>query len=57
LATKGHPSYSVEVIGQGMAAPIVITLYSVNLPPAVKNWWYAKSKDGSEAAGDTLPPD
>lgn len=57
LATKGHPSYSVEVIGQGMIAPIVITLYSVNLPPTVKAWWHAKSKDGSDTDSGTLPPD
>jgi hypothetical protein len=40
LATKGHPTYSVEILGQGLSDPLVITLYSVTLPPALKEWWY-----------------
>ena len=42
MATKGHPSYSVEILGQGTLEPIVITLYSINLPPETREWWHWK---------------
>ncbi|UBF24446.1 hypothetical protein K9N68_22485 [Kovacikia minuta CCNUW1] len=41
LATRNHPSYSVEILGQGTTEPIVITLYSVNLPQPVRDWWHS----------------
>lgn len=41
LATKGHPTYSVEILGQGSLDPIVVTLYSVKLPHTVKEWWHS----------------
>jgi hypothetical protein len=41
LSTKNHPSYSVEILGQGLQEPIVITLYAVNLPSATKHWWHS----------------
>ncbi|HEY9655946.1 MAG TPA: hypothetical protein V6C50_10680, partial [Crinalium sp.] len=42
LSTKKHPSYSVEILGQGLQEPIVITLYAVNLPEATKSWWHSE---------------
>ena len=43
MATKNSPSYSVEVLGQERSGrTFVVTLYPVKLPPAVKDWWYAK---------------
>lgn len=44
LATRNHPSYSVEIVGQGSSAPIVITLYSVNLPQPVRDWWHSEKR-------------
>lgn len=41
IATKNYPSYCVEILGHGRAAPFVITLYLSKLPPAKKEWWYA----------------
>jgi hypothetical protein len=41
LSTKNHPSYSVEILGQGLQEPIVITLYAVNLPDAIRHWWHS----------------
>ena len=49
LATKNHPSYSVEIVGQGALEPIVITLYSVNLPPAVRQWWHSEKRSLEES--------
>ncbi|MBD2019643.1 hypothetical protein H6F43_05510 [Leptolyngbya sp. FACHB-36] len=54
LATKAHPSYSVEILGQGLVEPLVITLYSVNLPPEVKSWWHSdklRSNTASSTSG------
>lgn len=45
LASKTHPSYSVELLGYGHPAePIVLTLYSVNLPQPLKEWWHSPGK-------------
>jgi hypothetical protein len=46
LATRGHPTYSVEILGQGRSPsistpPHVLTLYWVTLPHPLKEWWYA----------------
>ncbi|MGA7932971.1 MAG: hypothetical protein WCA35_05280 [Kovacikia sp.] len=41
LATRNHPSYCVEILGQVTPEPIVITLYSVSLPPPVRDWWHS----------------
>jgi hypothetical protein len=46
LSTKTHPSYSVEIIGQGSLEPIVITLYSITLPKVVKEWWHSEGRGG-----------
>jgi len=40
LAAKGHPSYWVEILGLGNPGPrFVLTLYTVKLSPAEKEWW------------------
>lgn len=45
LATKTHPSYSVEILGQGCSGKTIeITLYSVKLSPTEQEWWYAAHK-------------
>ena len=51
LSTMTHPSYCVEIVGQGSQEPIVITLYSVSLPKIVKEWWHSDrpSQERSEA--------
>lgn len=57
LATKKHPSYSVEIIGHGSLEPIVITLYSVTLPQPVRDWWHSdklKSPPAIERVISTL---
>jgi hypothetical protein len=41
LATRTHPSYSVEILGQGSLEPVVITLYSVTLPQPLRDWWHS----------------
>ena len=52
LATRKHPSYCVKILGQGTSEPIVITLYSVNLPQPVRDWWHA---DRPQRTPDILP--
>ncbi len=48
LATRGHPTYSVEFLGQSRTVtseavqePMLLTLYWVNLPQPMKEWWYS----------------
>ncbi len=56
LATKKHPSYSVEILGQGTLEPIVITLYAVNLPPSVRDWWHCdRPAQHSSPVGEPVP--
>lgn len=40
MAAKQSPSYVVEIVGQSQ--PLVLTLYWVKLPPAIKEWWYSR---------------
>ena len=45
LGTKRHPSYCVEIIGHSLGEPAqdeptIITLYSVQLPAAMRTWWH-----------------
>jgi hypothetical protein len=43
LATRRHPSYCVEIVGQSYRSkPIVMTLYTVKLPAEQQNWWHTK---------------
>jgi hypothetical protein len=49
MATRGYPTYSVEILEQGGSrntvgkAPesLVLTLYWVKLPQPIKEWWYS----------------
>ncbi|WP_347278029.1 hypothetical protein [Alkalinema sp. FACHB-956] len=52
MATKGSPSYSVEIVGQEhRTKPMVITLYSVKLSPEQREWWHSRKPIvGSEDA-------
>nr|WP_290223382.1 hypothetical protein [Trichocoleus desertorum] len=60
LATKTHPSYSVEILGQGCSGKTIeITLYPVKLSPAQQEWWYSANKSSQaqyplETAGSSL---
>ena len=51
LATKGHPTYSVEILEQervhrrvtgAVAEPMVLTLYWLTLPKPIEEWWYSR---------------
>jgi hypothetical protein len=43
LATRNHPSYCVEIMGQGYrSAPFVTTLYTAKLSPQLRDWWHPK---------------
>jgi len=43
IATKRHPSYCVEIIGQSYPAkPFVTTLYTVSLEPHLQEWWHSR---------------
>lgn len=56
LSTRNHPSYCVEILGQGTMEPVVITLYSVKLPKPVRDWWHSdKLKHIPELAQVALP--
>ncbi|WP_244913283.1 hypothetical protein [Phormidesmis priestleyi] len=50
LATRNSPSYSVEIIGQAMQEPLVMTLYSVKLPQPLKEWWVSSKPSTSTIA-------
>lgn len=50
MATRGHPTYSVEILDPGYAQrrgaaysamPVLLTLYWVNLPQPMNEWWYS----------------
>jgi len=42
MATKTHPSYCVELLGQGHHRDIfVLTLYLVKLSQSTREWWYS----------------
>ncbi|MEM7065233.1 MAG: hypothetical protein AAF572_18990 [Cyanobacteria bacterium P01_B01_bin.77] len=54
LATKCHPSYCVEIIGQGYRAqPIVITLYTSQLSKEMQHWWHTKRRYLEQVTIDT----
>ena len=48
-ATRRHPSYNVEIVGQGYRGePFVTTLYTVILSAEVRVWWHAKRVKAAE---------
>lgn len=69
LATRGHPTYSVEILGQGritarshtrnnaaeFSEPMLVTAYWIKLPEPVKEWWYA-DKVRRDASLSIHPP-
>ncbi len=55
LATRGHPSYSIEILGQGRSPiPLVITLYYIQLPQPLKDWWHTDKP--RQIVDNSLPP-
>lgn len=43
MATRKHPSYSIEIVGQRYRSePVVMTLYTEVLSAECKNWWHTK---------------
>ncbi|HEY9640552.1 MAG TPA: hypothetical protein V6C57_08710 [Coleofasciculaceae cyanobacterium] len=53
IATKGSPSYCVEVLGQESSGrTFVVTLYAVKLPQPLKEWWHTKHPQEATS----LPP-
>lgn len=55
MATRSSPSYSVEIMGQGKATPIVVTLYWIKLPQPLKEWWYSKNPSTLLSSDATIP--
>lgn len=49
MATRKHPSYCVEIIGQSYRSePMVMTLYTVKMTRELQDWWHTKRmKEGS----------
>ncbi|MDX2230751.1 MAG: hypothetical protein NW220_14015 [Leptolyngbyaceae cyanobacterium bins.349] len=50
MATRGHPTYSVEILEQGgdrcfttaaSIEPLFLTLYWVKMPQPLNEWWYS----------------
>lgn len=54
VATQNYPSYCVEILGQAnLGEAIVITLYTVKLTRATKQWWYLNKLTLLEAESST----
>lgn len=43
VATKGHPSYVVKIVGVKNSTPSIVTLYYVKLTEDLENWWRSKT--------------
>lgn len=49
MASRAHPTYSVEMVGQGrdrpltgdLIQPMILTCYWIKLPQAMNEWWYS----------------
>ncbi|MEM9087631.1 MAG: hypothetical protein AAGC93_02695 [Cyanobacteria bacterium P01_F01_bin.53] len=55
MATRKHPSYSVEIVGQSYRSePVVMTLYTETLSSDLKNWWHTKRL--KHTTQNTAPP-
>ena len=49
MATRKHPSYCVEIIGQSYRSePMTMTLYTVRLTRELQDWWHTKRTKRSE---------
>ncbi|MEL6815761.1 MAG: hypothetical protein AAFP03_13250, partial [Cyanobacteria bacterium J06598_3] len=56
MATRKHPSYSVEIVGQSYRSePVVMTLYTEALSAECKNWWHTKRLSSEAVATPTNP--
>jgi len=43
MATRKHPSYCVEIVGQSYRSePMTMTLYTVRLTRELQDWWHTK---------------
>jgi hypothetical protein len=52
LSTRRHPSYSVEIVGQGYrSTPFVVTLYTVTLDAEVQQWWHVRQRIEPSGSG------
>ena len=50
LATRRHPSYAVEIVGQSYRSePIIMTLYTETLSTELQEWWHTKRSQIAEA--------
>ncbi|WP_228021368.1 hypothetical protein [Vasconcelosia minhoensis] len=55
LASRRHPSYCVEIVGQGYSSePFVTTLYTVTFAPEFQLWWHTP-RSALTATGELLP--
>ncbi|MEO0769635.1 MAG: hypothetical protein AAFY72_09405 [Cyanobacteria bacterium J06649_4] len=58
LATRKHPSYCIEIVGQSYRSePIVMTLYTVKLSAELQNWWHTKRLKPQPANTSSKPSD
>uniref|UniRef100_A0A832M4P1 Uncharacterized protein n=1 Tax=Oscillatoriales cyanobacterium SpSt-402 TaxID=2282168 RepID=A0A832M4P1_9CYAN len=57
MATRAHPTYSVEMLDQGrsrkscqtdLSEPLLLTLYWIKLPQPMNEWWYSDRSRRSE---------
>jgi hypothetical protein len=56
LATRKHPSYCVEIIGQSYRSePVVMTLYTVKFSAELQNWWHTKRLETPDLANVAKP--
>ena len=57
LATRKHPSYAVEIVGQSYRSePIVMTLYTVILSAQQQSWWHSKQRPAIATQNALHPP-
>jgi hypothetical protein len=56
LATRKHPSYCVEIIGQSYRSePVVMTLYTVKFSAELQNWWHTKRTEAPDETEAAMP--
>ena len=57
MATRQHPSYCVEILGQGYRSePFVMTLYTVKLDPDDRQWWHSRRITPEVLQQQAVPP-
>lgn len=63
MATRSHPTYSVEIVGQGQnrnlaescSETLLLTLYWVKLPQPMNEWWYSDKLRRTESLSSEPP--